>query len=125
MQDINTRSIGMEVEATAREFLEKQGLKHRDSNYECKTGEIDIIMEDAETIVFVEVRFRQNKNYGGALVSVSRSKQTKIIRTAKLYLLEHNLYDKVFCRFDIITGETVNNQLEINWYKNAFTENFI
>jgi len=124
MQD-NTRIMGMEVEASAREFLQGRGLKHRESNYEAKTGEIDLIMEDGEFIVFVEVRFRSNKNYGGALASVSRGKQTKIIRTAKIYLLENELYDKVFCRFDVITGETINNTLVIDWYKSAFTENFI
>lgn len=124
MQD-NTRAMGMEVEASAKKYLQRHGLKHRESNYEAKTGEIDLIMEDGEFIVFVEVRFRSNKSYGGALASVSRGKQTKIIRTAKLYLLEHDLYDKLFCRFDVITGETINNKLVIDWYKNAFTENFI
>lgn len=120
-----TRAIGFAVEQQAREYLEKKGLIFKESNYQCELGEIDLIMQDAEFLVFIEVRFRDNNKYGGALASVSRSKQTKIIRTAKLYLLEKKLYDKVFCRFDVITGESIDGTLVIDWIKSAFTENFI
>lgn len=121
----NARTIGFEVEKKAKEYLEQQGLVFQESNYQCNLGEIDLIMQDGEFLVFVEVRFREDHEYGGAIASVSRGKQTKIIRTAKLYLLEKNLYDKVFCRFDVITGETRNGELSIDWIKSAFTENFI
>lgn len=121
----NTRTIGFEIEKKARDYLEAQRLVFKQSNYLCQLGEIDLIMEDKEVLVFIEVRFREGNDYGGALASVSRGKQTKIIRTAKLYLLENKLYDKVYCRFDVITGEHIHDTLQIEWYKNAFTENFI
>ena len=97
--EITTRKIGFEVEEAAKKYLLDKGLKFIKSNYECKLGEIDLIMQDKDTLVFVEVRFRSSQKYGGALASISASKRSKIIRTAKLYLLERDLYDKVFCRF--------------------------
>lgn len=121
----NTRTIGFEVEQKAREYLEKRGLVFKECNFQCVLGEIDLIMQDGEFLVFVEVRFRDDHDYGGAIATISRGKQTKIIRTAKWYLLEKDLYDKVFCRFDVITGETLNGELSIDWIKSAFTENFI
>lgn len=73
-------------------------------------------MEDKETLVFVEVRFRKQNDYGGALESVTRSKQRKIIRTAQYYLQTERKEDCP-CRFDVIAIEP---EQKFQWIKDAF-----
>ncbi len=122
---MNKRKFGQSIEKLAEDYLKTQGLKPLDNNYADKEGEIDLIMQDQQTIVFVEVRFRKTMAYGGALASISLEKQKRIIKTAKRYLLKKKLYDKVFCRFDIITAQNTQGNLALNWYQNAFLENFV
>jgi putative endonuclease len=111
--------LGHQVEQHACRYLESNGLRLIDKNFNCKSGEIDLIMQDGETLVFVEVRYRAKSKYGDSLDSVTRSKQNKIIRTAKYYLQQNDLYDKVPCRFDVIAvDEQINNQ--VTWIKDAF-----
>ena len=78
----NTREIGFAEERRALLYLQKQGLKLITRNYQCKMGEIDIIMQDKDMLVFVEVRYRRKGRYGDGLDSVTYSKQRKLIRTA-------------------------------------------
>jgi putative endonuclease len=111
--------IGHQVESCACHYLESNGLRLVDKNFSCKIGEIDLIMRDGETLVFVEVRYRAKAKYGDSLASITRSKQNKIIRAAKYYLQQNDLYDKVPCRFDVIAvDEQINNQ--VIWIKDAF-----
>lgn len=83
-------------------------------------GEIDLIMLDEGTKVFVEVKFRKSANFGGAISSVSISKQQKITKTAAIFLQQQglNAYNTA-CRFDIVAIEGEVNP-EIIWLKNAF-----
>lgn len=118
MMDAPKKTIGAAAEQRAQEFLRKQGLKFIMRNYRCKLGEIDLIMQDAEELVFVEVRTRTHIHYGDALESVSQSKQQKIMRTSLHFLQQRNWLDKINWRFDVIGIS--ENQLE--WIKNAFTE---
>jgi putative endonuclease len=111
------RELGSQKESESREFLEKNGLEFIEANYFCKMGEIDLIMDDHGVRVFVEVRYRKNSRYGDGVDSVTKQKQTKIIRAAKHYLVCHDLYDKIPCRFDVI-AEDVNKN--IIWIKDAF-----
>lgn len=113
---INTLDIGLAAENRACAFLEKQGMHLLYKNYDCKFGEIDLIMKDGDYVVFTEVRCRNNQDYTSALESVSPAKKSKIIKTAMHYLLEKNWYNKVDCRFDVIAFE----ETEMNWIKNAF-----
>lgn len=110
--------IGAKAESLALAYLQKQGLSLKIANFRCKIGEVDLIMQDGIYLVFVEVRMRTSGDYGGALESITVSKQRKIINTAKLYLLENNLYDKCPVRFDVLTIQGTTS--EINWIKNAF-----
>ncbi|SAF91559.1 protein YraN [Enterobacter cloacae] len=76
-------------------------------------------MKDGQTIVFVEVRYRQSSRFGGAAASVTLAKQQKLLQTAHLWLARHNgSFDTVDCRFDVVafTGNA------IDWLKNAFGE---
>ncbi|MCK5818836.1 MAG: YraN family protein [Psychromonas sp.] len=111
-----SNSQGVKAEKQALLFLEQQGLSLICQNYLCKAGEIDIIMLDAETLVFIEVRFRKNSHFGGALASITAAKQKKLIRTARHYLSQ--LDNEPYCRFDAIAIDGLTNTPQ--WIKNAF-----
>ncbi len=111
-------SKGYEAEKIALNFLKKQGLSLKTNNFRCNLGEVDLIMLDGLYLVFIEVKMRASNAFGGALSSVTLSKQNKIKKTASLYLLQNNYYDKYPVRFDVISIQ--GNPPEINWLKNAF-----
>ena len=111
---------GRAAERIARTRLEHRGLKFLCSNYHCRFGELDLIMRDRECVVFVEVRYRKNSQFGGGVGSVDQRKQRKIVRTAEYFLLCNPQLRDVACRFDVIaaTGNTL--QPDLNWIRNAF-----
>ena len=115
-----TQMAGKHAEDTALKYLIAQGLVLLERNLLYKTGEIDLVMCDAKTLVFIEVRLRNNSLYGDGLGSINKSKQLKIIHTSKFYLnyivkkhFKHNIPP---CRFDVVSLS--NN--EIKWIKSAF-----
>jgi len=115
-------SSGANAEQKAFDYLIKKGLKPVTRNYRCKCGEIDLIMRDNNTLVFVEVRFRRSNSFGSAAATVSNSKQQRLRKTAALYLQkQHTVPD---CRFDVIgISQTIHgNQSSfcVNWIQNAF-----
>ncbi len=114
-----TQIIGQDAEDLACRYLQEQGLSLIVRNFRCRVGEIDLIMQDKKSIVFVEVRCRKNNNYGGSLQSITYSKQTKLVRTANYFLQQQKLFEKVPARFDVIaiTSSAVNSSIE--WIKNA------
>jgi putative endonuclease len=73
-----------------------------------------------QTLVFVEVRYRANTNFGSASSTVDNNKQTKLIRTAKVFLQKHPEYDDFICRFDIVGLEFDLKYPKIDWIKDAF-----
>ncbi len=116
-----TIEIGFIAQSQALAFLLKQGLTLRDENYSCKQGELDLVMSDNGILVFVEVRKRKHQQYGSGAESVQHSKRSKLIKAATHYLLTQNLYDKVYCRFDIIS---INQEQKITWLQNVFEQNY-
>ena len=72
---VNRQRLGAEQEQQARRYLERAGLQWEASNVRCRSGEIDLIMRDADCWVFVEVRYRRDARFGGAAASVTRQKQ--------------------------------------------------
>jgi putative endonuclease len=120
---ISTRHFGQEKECEACKYLEQQGLKLLESNYNCKCGEVDLIMDDRGTVVFIEVRYRQNKYYGTGLESVTRRKQRKIIKAAEYYLLVEKI-GNCNCRFDVVTFENKDGREKCVWVKDAFWARF-
>jgi len=107
---------GNAAEDLACVFLQKKGLKLIERNFRCAFGEIDLIMQDGKTLVFIEVRLRSSVNFGGAAMNINQSKQQKIRRSAALYLQTHG--DSA-CRFDAILMSKVDiNALE--WVQDAF-----
>lgn len=122
---VTTREQGQYTEALACQFLENKGFTLLERNYHCRFGEIDLIMQQDNNIVFVEVRYRRNNNFGSGAESVTFNKQSKLIKTASAYLQQHAKLSKYPARFDVIsiTGsiETNNiNNIDINWIENAF-----
>lgn len=121
----NTHNIsGEQAEQTAKEFLIAQGLIFVQQNFHSRFGEIDLIMKDNDTLVFIEVKYRKNALFGGAVAAISTKKQQKIIKTTAIYLQQQGLNEyNTPCRFDVIAIEgniTALNKLPINWLKNAF-----
>ena len=108
---------GEDAELACRNHLRSQGLKLVDSNFSCRYGEIDIIMLDKKVLVFVEVRFRKNNNFGGGLESITASKQQKLRKTAELYLQQNNRYQNA--RFDVVSMSK-NNQTNKNRQEYTF-----
>ena len=116
---LSRKQTGDAWELKARRRLEGKGLRFVAANVRGRGGEIDLIMKDGQTIVFVEVRYRQSSRFGGAAASVTLAKQQKLLQTAHLWLARHNgSFDTVDCRFDVVafTGNA------IDWLKNAFGE---
>ena len=111
---------GLHYEKMALKHLTKQGLKLLHKNYHCRLGEIDLVMRDADYIVFTEVRFRENPDYGNGLDSVTKNKQQKLIKTAQYYLINHGLYEKIAARFDVVSICKSQGKTELVWVKNAF-----
>ena len=115
-----TQQTGQAAEAMACDYLQKQGLRLVVPNYRCRLGEIDLIMQDEEGIVFVEVRYRNSLAFGGGLYSVTASKQNKLLRTARYYLQQKKLTDTIDCRFDVIAITSQLGKVSVEWVKNAF-----
>ncbi|OGS97628.1 MAG: YraN family protein [Gallionellales bacterium RIFCSPLOWO2_02_FULL_57_47] len=108
---------GAQAEQWAAHYLQKQGLKLIEQNYRSRFGEIDLIMQDGATLVFVEVRLRRNADFGGAAASIDVRKQQRIIRTSQQYL--SGLARTPACRFDaVLLGDVQGN--DALWLKNAF-----
>ncbi len=102
--------------------LMSNGLTIRARNYRCKRGEIDLIMIDGDTLVFVEVRYRSNPGYGNGAQSIDRRKRGRIIATAQHYLLRHDRLEQYPCRFDVISVSTRERRPTVDWIKNAFED---
>ncbi len=110
---------GSEAEEIAVSYLQRQQLVLVARNYRCRFGEIDLIMCDGETLVFIEVRMRTSEKYGGAAASITSTKQAKILHTARYYLAELNIESP--CRFDVLLLSG-NHGKEIEWLRDAFGE---
>lgn len=115
------KQAGNQAEELAKEYLARHGLGFCESNFQCKTGEIDLIMKDGEMLVFVEVRYRAEIGHGSPLDTVTPSKQRKLIRTASYFLQQHFGDRWPPCRFDVvgISGE-LDNQPQVQWVPSAF-----
>ncbi len=110
---------GSEAENLAAHYLQQRHLALVTRNYRCRYGEIDLIMRDQSVLVFIEVKMRTHHSFGGAIQSITKLKQQKLLLTANHYLATLKTIPP--CRFDVvlITGQ---KDQEIEWIKNAFDE---
>lgn len=111
-----TTATGSAAEDTALQWLIDKGLRVVERNFRCKMGEIDLIMLDGETLVFVEVRLRNNARHMSGAESITRSKMNHLIRTASRYLQTHPRLRDFEFRFDVVSMGS-----GIDWIQNAFT----
>lgn len=116
-----SNDIGNISEQYAVDYLCKQGLNLLETNVHCRQGEIDIVMLDGNTYVFVEVKYRKNNAFGGAIHAVSTSKQNKIKHSITFYLHKAELNEyNTSCRIDVIALEGDLQNPTVTWLKNAF-----
>ncbi len=118
---LNLRSKGQQYEQMAATFLRRQGLSLIEMNFLARGGELDLIMRDGSSIVFVEVKYRSNQYHGHAAESVTKQKQRRLIKTANWWMLKQGLnIEATDFRFDVVAIH--NNGNHIDWIKNAITE---
>ena len=107
---------GAAAEMLASAYLRRRGLTVRASNYRVRGGEIDLVCDDAGTLVFVEVRLRRNRNFGGAGGSITAAKQRRIVLAAQHYLAGKSERP---CRFDVVLLDDID-PARIEWIRGAF-----
>jgi putative endonuclease len=121
MPDRSRQQSGKDAESQALKHLQQQGLRLLAQNWLCKRGELDLVMLDGDTVVFVEVRYRQHTQWGGALGSIDVRKRQKLILAAQYFLQRESRWANHPCRFDVVAidGATGTAPL-LNWLRNAF-----
>ena len=117
------RQRGDDGERIAEQYLVRQGLRLVERNYRCRFGEVDLIMQQGDTLVFVEVRLRKvgarngGNDFGGAAARITGAKQKRLIAAAQHYLA--GLRQLPPCRFDAVLLNQVSEQ-GIEWIPDAF-----
>lgn len=113
---MDRRAEGQYREAEAQRYLRRQGLRPRAENVRYRHGELDLVMDHGDVLVFVEVRYRQSQQFGGAALSVGRQKQRRLSRAAASFLAEHPVLAQRPCRFDVLAFEGES----VQWIRDAF-----
>ncbi len=113
------QASGQAAEALALQHLQQHGLRTLAQNWRCKRGELDLVMLDGATVVFVEVRYRRHSAWGGAIESVDARKREKLASAASHFLQQQPRWAHAPCRFDVIAIDAVE-PLRLNWIQNAF-----
>jgi putative endonuclease len=115
---MNRREAGSHFEDLALAHLERAGLALIARNATYRHGEIDLVMNDGDTVVFVEVRYRTPSGFGDGLDSVGTHKRAKLVRAAESFLAAHPRLARRPCRFDVIALS--GNGSDAEWCRNAF-----
>ena len=117
---VHTRQQGSNWESAAERFLRRRGLQTVQRNYHGRFGEIDLVMLDGNTLVFVEVRYRASDRYGGGAASVTPVKQRRIILAARRFLQREKQHASRPCRFDVVAIGRENGRNTMKWIRQAF-----
>lgn len=115
---LKTQKDGKAAEEKALEYLQKQNHQLVMRNYNCRLGEIDLVMRDGSCLVFVEVRSRTNPGYGSGIESITFAKKKKIIKSASHFIMKYNLENQCPIRFDVVSID--GRQGSMTWLKDAF-----
>jgi putative endonuclease len=110
---------GEYYEQLALAYLQQQQLTLVCRNFQCKAGEIDLVMRQSSQLVFIEVKYRASNAFGGALAAVTPAKQQKLLRAVRWYLQQHGGQDQA-CRIDVLAIEG-REPFHYNWVQNAFS----
>jgi len=120
LSQTNKQRTGQAGEDAALQYLQAAGLTLITRNYHCRWGEVDLVMQEKDCIVFVEVRLRSHSNYGGAAASVDKRKQAKLQKTAIHYLQQQKASARQVARIDVVAVQPAsNNQYICEWIQNA------
>ena len=114
------RAAGDSFEQRACAELERAGLRLLARNYTTHHGELDLVMREGDTVVFVEVRYRKSASHGDAAASVTISKQGKLIQAAQHRLAAHPQHARRACRFDVVTYDGPADAIRQHWLCGAF-----
>ena len=114
------RRKGGRFEQLALTWLTSQGLTLVQRNYQCRLGEIDLIMRERELLVFVEVRFRGANSQVAPCETVDFRKQQKLLRAARHFLLWNQALAELPCRFDVLGISNERSDPQYEWIRNAF-----
>ena len=113
-------NLGQQGETVAEAYLSDHGYEILEKNFRSHQGEIDIIAQDGDFLVFIEVKNYSLKNFMSPLGAITKNKRNSIIHAARVYLYRHKIKD-TFCRFDVLTiSRAVGGSQKIDLYKNAF-----
>lgn len=107
---------GRQAEDLAYRHLQRQGLRLISRNWRCRRGELDLVMLDGDTVVFVEVRYRRHNGWGGAIESIDWRKRQRLAIAAQLFLQSETRWASKPCRFDVVTLGHGRS----DWIRNAF-----
>ncbi len=111
---------GLAFEAAAETHALAHGLRLVERNMRCRHGEIDLILRDADVLVFAEVRYRNSQRFGGALASVDPRKQARLIAAAQFFLQAHPPMARLPCRFDVFAVSGALAAPAVEWIRDAF-----
>lgn len=115
-----SRASGQQWERVAERWLCDRGARILKRNFNCRGGEIDLVINDHGEIAFVEVKFRASAGYGDGAAHVTYTKQRRIERAARVYLQYHVHAPDQVCRFDVVSIGEGPGGVNIQWIKNAF-----
>jgi putative endonuclease len=114
------RREGASWEALAERRLHEAGLTTLARNWHCRHGELDLVMRDGDSVVFVEVRYRGGGRFGGGVESIHAGKQRRLIAAASLFLQSQPALARLPCRFDVVALGGSEAKPEWEWLRGAF-----
>lgn len=122
MSDNARQASGQAAEGWALTHLEEHGLRLLARNWRCRLGELDLVMLDGDTLVFVEVRYRRHSAWGGAEGSVDARKRRRVANAAQVFLQQQPRWAQRPCRFDVvaIAPSAHGCAARLNWIRSAF-----
>lgn len=112
-------ALGLAAENLACAYLQRSGLLLLHRNYRCRRGELDLVMRQGDTTVFVEVRYRSPSAYADGIASVDRHKQARLLAAAQHYLLQYPDAARRPCRFDVVAITPERGENRVEWITNA------
>jgi len=116
----NTRQRGAWAEDHACDYLARRGLEVLVRNYRCRHGEIDLVLRDADALVFTEVRYRANREWVSGAQSVDAAKQRRLLASAEHFLQRHREHARRACRFDVVDICGPQHAPQVDWIQDAF-----
>lgn len=114
---LSRRDVGRDAESRVDRAARRRGWRRVARNFNVRGGELDLVYRTADMLVVVEVRYRSREDYGGAVASVTRTKQRRIVLATQHLLAAHPEYAALAVRFDVVGVDDTDT---LNWIENAF-----